>query len=605
MDVKILLFGEDLQVDGRFTYTRQVGDIGDISTSNANYTNSFSLIRDNNSTRALKGLGLPSNTSNIPYIKFPGSLLVDQLTIIDGKGYAVISGSTLSNYKISVIDGNIDFWKAIEGLTLSDIDLSLADFAKTRNGIIESFESEYSKYIIGYYAKFQASRAAYDINLLNPAISDKYILDQIFERIGMGYSMSVDVDSWTVIWKDADRSRVDILNLVIELAFGNHPYNGIGYDIGVSLKEEYDVSTFDNITGKITITESGLFSGVVDFGKLHARYFINPPSGDVYFIDLPINNYLEVNGDRVNFNEEIYMQPSDDIYLRFRPLTNEQLAEHDIFNSEIVSFGDMYVEDYLFEFLRTEDVYYSFKKELGKISVKEFIKQIMHRYAFTIFYENRNVEFMTISERLNAEVIDINEYFVTEKDEKYSYISYAQRNILKMKYADEAENFNDGIIHSDNANLDYEKEIVSSFTFSQDLNGVMEMWEYKGQEESGVLNFDAIKGRFFSVRIDQRWDEIQLRNGVNPLPGYVGNIPFVDFSKTGFRYFKNEYYTEFENKILKRTKFRNVVLDMPLSVFMNLDLRKVYYLEQSKFLINKITYKGLREVEAEIVKING
>lgn len=607
MDVKVHIDKYDLQVNGRFTYTRQVGDIGDVSTSNSSYTNSFSIIRDSNSTQAMKGLGLPGSTSKLPYVKFPGMLVVDELPIVDSNGWAIVSESNISNYKISIIDGNIDFWKAIEGVTLADLDLSEANYTKDRSGIINSFTSQYQKFIIGYYAKFQKNNPAYDINLLNPAISDKYILDQIFKYINMTYDMSINIDSWTVIGKESETPITTVI-LVMEaiLSYGVFPYDESTntYNFQFSNLELYEDTTFDSATRKITVAQTALYRTYVEFDKMTARYFIQPRDGDVYFIELPINHYLEVNGQWKNLGSDIYLDESDNIFLRFEPLQDDDLPTHGIYNSKIVGYGNITIDSYLFDLDRIDTNVYSFGDELGKITVKEFVKQIMHRYAFTLFYEDRNVVFLTLDERINASVEDLNKYFIEVQNESYIYLSYAQNNVMKMKYVDDGEDFNNGIIISDNKNLDLEKNIIESFTYSQDKEGVMEMWEYKGQNEGGVLLYEQIKGRFFSVRVDQRNENIQLRDGQTPINSHFGSIPFVDFSKTGFRYFKNVYYDSFENKILKETKFQKILLDMPLSVFMNLDLKKVYYIQQGNFLINKMTYKGLREVEAEIIKIN-
>lgn len=600
-NARLRVNGVNLQVNGNFQYVRQVGDVGDIATSNANYTNSFSVIRDNNSIRALKGLGLPGSDSNAPYVRFQGMLYVDELPIIDNNGWALISETNLSNYKISIIDGNIDFWKAIESLNLSDIDLSEANYRKTRQGIIDSFTSPYQKYLIGYYATTEPRQSSFDINLLNPAISDKYILDQIFAHIGMSYQITPEIDTWTIIGRTEESETIDILNLVLETSNGYyiHPYSNGSYDIDFVTVDE-DEATFNPSTKKITVAQAGNYKTNVSWTDLYARYVLTERDGMPFIQDLPINHYLQVNGLRRNLNDIVYLTPDDEIFLIFEPLTVFQLGEHGFDGYGIISYSSLTTFDYLFELERIDEAYYSFTDELSKLSVKDFIKQIMHRYGLTLFYENRKATFLTIQERIDADVIDLNDYFVEVKNEKYIYNNYAQRNIFRHKYDDETDSFNDGIILINNENLDFEKTIIESFTYSQDINGVMRMWNFKGQGEP----FEQIKGRFFSARADVHWDTIDLRAGITNLPSYTGEIAFVDFSKTGFRYYVNEYYREFQNLILNNAKIKTIQMDMPLSIFLNLDLKKVYYIEQENFLINKMTYKGLREVELEVVKID-
>lgn len=600
-NARVRVNGNELQVNGRFQYVRQVGDVGDISTSNASYTNSFSVIRDNNSTRALKGLGLPGSMSDVPYTRISWMMYVDELPIIDRNGWAIVNETDQSNYKLSIIDGNIDFWKAIEDLKLSDLDLSEARYAKTRQGIIDSFESPYQKYLLGYYAYGEEEKTGYDINLLNPAISDKYIVDQIFSHIGMTYSLTPEIDTWTIIGRTDQSETVNVLNLVVELAdgFKRHPYVDGRYQVAYSNIEETE-ATYDTNTGRITVEQTGNYRPFVDWTQMYAGYVLRSQDGLPFVQDLPINNYLEVNGFRDPLDEVMYLLPSDEIYLRFEPLTEDQLGEHGFADHQILGIRELTTFDYVFELERIDEIFYSFSNELSKISVKDFMKEIMHRYGLTLFYKNRHAEFLTISERINADVEDLNDYFVEVKNEKYFHTQYAQINYLKHKYADPSDFFNDGVISIRNQNLDPEKTIIESFTYSQDINGIMEMWEYKGE---GVP-YEQIKGRMFSARADVRWDSISFRDRDEPLPGYAGNVSFVDFSKTGFRYYVNRYYKEFEEKILNNFKMQTIKMDMPLSVFLNLDMRKVIYVQQSNFIINKMTYRGLRDVELEVVKIN-
>lgn len=606
MNAVLFLNQNYLQVDGRFTYTRQVGDVGDISTSNSNHTNSFSLIRDNNSTRAMQGLGLPGSRSRIPYTKFTGALMIDELLIVDTNGYIIVGSTDISNYKISIIDGNIDFWQAIKSLTLADIDLSQANFTKTRQGIIDSFTNPYQKFLIGEYYVGRETES-YDINLLNPAISDKYILDQIFEYINMSYTLSPVIDSWTVIGQPKDQESIGYVD-VIDLEIVSDSYILFDDVLGEWDVEQdtlvVDEGTFSIADRKITIENEGTYEFLADWGVATAEYYIRGLSGYIEIIRLPVHLYLEVNGERFDFTQGIYrslfLTPYDEIYLRFKPIREEDLPLHGVYNSTIESLGPAAIIDFEFKLRRRFVVSFTFQNELGKITVTEFIKQIMHRYALTVFYDNktRRAEFLTMDERINAPTQNLNKWFVDQIEEKYIYQSYSQLNYLKHKYAQEFEDFNDGVILIDNYNLDNKRTIIESFTYSQDIDGIMEMWEYKGEGK-----YDQISGRWFSVRAKMLTSRVEFRDGDDPLSGYSGLISFVDFDKTGFRYFKNKYYNQFESRVLSDSKIQKVKLDMPLSIFMNLDLRKTFYIQQSNFLISKITYKGLRDVEAEIVKI--
>lgn len=606
MATRIVIKGISLEVNGRFTYTRQVGDLGDVATSNTSHTNSFSIIRDQNSIRAFDGLSLSGSTSRLPYERFPGLLVVDEIPIVENNNsWANVVESDLSNFKLSILDGNIDFWKAIEGLTLADIDLSEAKYSKTRQGIIDSFSSPYSKYIMGDYG---GTVDPYDIDLLNPAISEQYIWDQIFYHIGMGYQMTPVIDSWLVVGKEADDPITNTLTHYLESVF----YKKYDYieDFGYLLDwQQIDLvdGTFDANTSKLTVSVAGNYNFDYQFVHAQTTLVLQAPDGTISLVDgFPLQISLQVNGEKFQSPQDVYLTPFDEIYLRFEPITPDRLDEFGYEGWTFIGYHKALVQDFIFELERYETVEFTFSDSLKNITVKDFIKLIMHRYSFTLFYEDRVCKFLTIDERINADVDSLNEYLVERKSENYIYRDYAQRNILAHKYDDGISDFNNGVIVSNNRNLNYEKELLESFTYSQDENGLMRMYDWEVKEDStGVYReYKPIKDRFFSIRMEMREETIQLTKGRDPIPAYVGIIPFAVFEQTGFRYFKNQYWTTFENRILKDSKRMKFKLDMPIVKFLRLDLKKVYHIKQSNFLLNKIVYRGNREVEVEAVKIN-
>src|SRR5690606_39101121 len=137
MEIEIRTPGGTLIALDRFTYTKQVGDIGDVETSATNHTNAFTVRKDNETIRVLKGVSLAGSTSDVPYRKTPSSLVVDNYTIVNS-GWLQIESSDKSTVKMSLLDGNVDFWKLIEGLSLGDIDLSETVHDKTAANIAAS-----------------------------------------------------------------------------------------------------------------------------------------------------------------------------------------------------------------------------------------------------------------------------------------------------------------------------------------------------------------------------------------------------------------------------------------------------------------------------------
>lgn len=603
MSVELKTNNKILQVDGNFTYTRQVADIGDVSTSNSDHTNTFQIIKDQNSIEAFKGLSLVGSLSLVPYTKIDSQLVADSIPIVN-EGWTQITEATKSHFKISIINGNIDFWKAIEGVTLADIDLSLADHIKNREGVKDSWMNDYYKYIVGQYTNFNYGPAdAYNTDVLNPAISEKYIFDQIFAYIGMTYQMTPIIDSWLVVPKENESDTTPATVMYLEIYNEQGDYLDGTYDVDFTLLEIYEGS-FDQTTHKITVDSPAYYKHSIDFTRATARYGIRGRDGQDSIEVLPIDIYLEVNGVRVS--SDVWIAPADNVYLRIVPIKNEDLVDLGFPDYTIIAYLEATIQDFEFDFTRLVDVYYTFDTALAQVTAKDFVKQIMHRYSFTLFYDKKNVEFMTFDERLDAPTVPIIS-MKERKSEKYLYRGYAQRNLLVHKYDVEGEDFNNGLIVSDNRNLKLEDVLISSFTYSQSVDGVMRMWEFGKADENGRVTWKLLKDRFFSVRQKTEDGNIKLYSDFENLPvqNYVGPISRVDFEKTGFRYFTETYYQGFQNRILNKTKTHLLELDMSIGKFIQIDLKKKVHIrdEAAEYLINKAVYKGEGKVELEVARV--
>src|SRR5690554_263865 len=413
----VILEGNRMQTTGNITYTRKVGDLADISTPNASFTNSFSIIGDNISTRAFKGLGIPSNISDVPYKKFKGVLLLEEV-VVSKNPWITILGKSKGNFKVSVLDGNISFWQAVQDLTLADLDLKDAIYAKTYEGITDSFTDENVKYIIADYG---GKINPYEINHLNPAISEKYIWDAIFDKIGMRYSLTPDIDSWLVIGKSEERPYNFLLALVLEIDNGTHP----DFEPTYSNIEEYLID-FEPTTRRIEILDEGVYKFSYNATTMTSQIAVMDSQGNISIENnMPINHYIEINGIQRNWDEEIYILPSDDVFVRFEPITNEQLQELPFFSDYTVHKGiNLTIFDYYFEAEKIETAEFTFEDDLQNVKVVDFVKWIMHKYALTLFYEDKFCNFMTMDERLNADVEDLNPYLIETIEERYLYLNY-------------------------------------------------------------------------------------------------------------------------------------------------------------------------------------
>src|SRR5699024_11616829 len=96
-----------------------------------------------------------------------------------------------------------------------------------------------------------------------------------------------------------------------------------------------------------------------------------------------------------------------------------------------------------------------------KLKVKDFLKEILIRTASTPFFdvENKTITLKTVKERIEADYVDLSKYYVRRVSERYIYQNIAQENILKHKYNNEGQNYDDGILFIENKNIEAEKTL--------------------------------------------------------------------------------------------------------------------------------------------------
>lgn len=625
-----------LQIDGRFSYTRQNADIGEVSKSNSNFTNSFNVRRDKNSTRVLKGLGLVGSSSNIPYQKTKSRLNINGVTLITD-GWLEIKSVDNSNYKISVLDGNIDFWKAIEKVNLGQVDLHETKHDKTIQTIIDSWTNNYYKYLLAdYNGELDLENNQFNADHLIPAIRESYIFERLFEYISFNPIMPIDIKTWLTYGKktgfDFDYGDPTKLGLDSENRRWLFPIKQNGYFDAHLQPIDMNGASYNNGGGdgtRIYNLQKGYYKVSIKWEELKAKatFIAWISSQEIYtpvIVEFYINetmywqNYLpssEIeNYELPDYITNIKINPYDIVNIRFKSLTLNQFKQFTgLPNVQNLRYHYLEATGFSFEMRRQEEEEIDFSDSLKKVSAKDYIKLIMHRYGLTLFYDNftKNVKFMTIEQRLDADVQDLSEYYIERKDEKYTNGNYAQHNRFKHKYIEEGDDFNDSQIKINNENLPFEKELVESFTYSATQEGVFKMFERepkKGDNDNVEIKYKPIDNRNFLQNIDYRNVNSALIYSRRP-PGiqtvFSGNAVFGIDDRATFRYFIPKFWTGYEN-ILNKSKTHKVIFRMSVYIFLNLDLKKRVYLKQeaSYYLINSIKLKGEDQVEAELIKLD-
>ena len=638
--VQIQYLGQflDIKENEKVTYTIQVQDLADVSSVASSVTTSFKLPKTKNNYEALKSLSLPGDTSNLPYLKNVCKLYNFGTTLIDN-GWLKINNSDEESFNVNVENGIIDFFKAIEGKTIgNDLDLSDTNHNKDLITVINSFERNDYTYIIADYnglnTYLKGGVNYINVDYLVPTLNSKYIWDKIFNSIGYTYSGSIfNSESFTNLWvtypkapptKSDDEQLPDPV-----LRFSSNKTNNIVYT------EDYDnlIIEFDleNIvlnevlfnSNKITIQSTGTYSlDSIFYG--YADYIVDDnwgyPVGSERSYFRPA---LLINGVLNKYNSQI-----NSVNLRSGDVVEIICHWYDIDGGYINGIRELKFDSYNIKLTQISQSIIDFGKEFLDISIAEYVKEIMMRFALTPFIdvESKHIKFLTLSERINTNnVKDWTDKFVKRTDENYIYKDYAQRNWLKHKYNDENATFNNGFLSVSNQTLQPQKDLYSSkfYSFNNEItsfydsdftNNSFPIWNREIKEtinndttpptKTYDVNYKGLSNRFYFIRRKILPKTINIGSQLLRIEETANNVAIVDTKNLSYSDAVNNY-KDFV-KVLNDTRIHEIELFLNINDLLDLDLESLYYFSQENqyYILNRITIDLTNYInKAEFIRV--
>mgnify|MGYP003614950135 FL=1 len=638
--VQIQYLGQflDIKENEKVTYTIQVQDLADVSSVASSVTTSFKLPKTKNNYEALKSLSLPGDTSNLPYLKNVCKLYNFGTTLIDN-GWLKINNSDEESFNVNVENGIIDFFKAIEGKTIgNDLDLSDTNHNKDLITVINSFERNDYTYIIADYnglnTYLKGGVNYINVDYLVPTLNSKYIWDKIFNSIGYTYSGSIfNSESFTNLWvtypkapptKSDDEQLPDPV-----LRFSSNKTNNIVYT------EDYDnlIIEFDleNIvlnevlfnSNKITIQSTGTYSlDSIFYG--YADYIVDDnwgyPVGSERSYFRPA---LLINGVLNKYNSQI-----NSVNLRSGDVVEIICHWYDIDGGYINGIRELKFDSYNIKLTQISQSIIDFGKEFLDISIAEYVKEIMMRFALTPFIdvESKHIKFLTLSERINTNnVKDWTDKFVKRTDENYIYKDYAQRNWLKHKYNDENATFNNGFLSVSNQTLQPQKDLYSSkfYSFNNEItsfydsdftNNSFPIWNREIKEtinndttpptKTYDVNYKGLSNRFYFIRRKILPKTINIGSQLLRIEETANNVAIVDTKNLSYSDAVNNY-KDFV-KVLNDTRIHEIELFLNINDLLDLDLESLYYFSQENqyYILNRITIDLTNNInKAEFIRV--
>ncbi len=170
----------DLSPDTVIAITFQVNEIGEIKDRQSNFSNQFKLPPTAKNLRIIQNCDMIQPTTNYPYRKAKAVVIKKGMQVVPN-GYAIIE-SVDAFINVTVYSGNIEFFNLIEGLTMSDLDLSAWDHEWMFDVIIASFPNTdgYKYPIINYGKLTNAAREITPSDDMRTAAFYKTVVDQMF-----------------------------------------------------------------------------------------------------------------------------------------------------------------------------------------------------------------------------------------------------------------------------------------------------------------------------------------------------------------------------------------------------------------------------------------
>lgn len=622
----------ELSKETSIKYTKQISDIFDIASVACSFTNSFEYDKTPHNSQTMQQLGISGDSSSVPYQKNNAALKVDGFDLISQGWFDILP--TEENYKGRIIDGMIDFFKAIENKTMGN-DLNLANFnhEKTLDTIVASFTNQYYQYLVADYGGKNIFDSKINIDYLAPSFSVKELWNLIFVTFGFtcDYTNLSYLDGLYITYpKDVSEGQTNDL-------------------IATLIKNTYTTRAMTNI-GNYSYPTSQYFwdSNVLVEGVLPDNWKYIIPETTSYNFDLTIAMYCYFR--RVNYySRQIDVEvtilkngvvigkiPSafieSDTTGESRNTTfnlacnSGDVIELSIYVPRQLRFRDrtFYAQEWKhqstdFKIYKTDLGTTILENELKDFSIRDFIKEIIWRTGLTpiLNKETNEVGFITLDSRLDFDnAQDFSHCFIERTGESYQS-DYAQKNSFKLKKNIDTDTTGDGYLYVPNVNLQDEKTLAQSKIYAPDKKIVTQfpgfttnqykIWQTETKDNDGVIEitYKGLSGRFYFIRKQELVGSFDLVSEKLVDSATVTTLPIVINTDTLFEEAIFNNYAEYQ-KIFTNFRIHNIDLAMSINDFMGADLTRAFYFQQENayYIANKIPFEEGEKSTGEFIKIN-
>lgn len=636
----------------------QCNNISRVDTRDANHTYAFNLPKTPNNIQIFEGLGIASDTSTIPYSKVEASLKIDGFILIK-KGWLFIHEVGADYYQVNLQSGVVDFFKAIQNRKMSMADLNEIDHDKNAQNVIASVDNPYYKYLIADYNGLshyeKDGNTLVNIDPMVPSVSVKYLWDKVHEYAGFAYTGSIfNVEDFSNLWLTYSKSTSPEITSEIFNGTANgwcdawgrkygaehkYSYAYLLYNTDNKQTDNYELIQYPTIQyngntineyGFFKIKKSGKYRFNIDstFGhygtlKLCVNTQNDSPENAYNsspYKEIDLNNEVEENGKKLYKGQgyiDKKLNEGDIVYFVFKHRKSAVFRARD-------NVRGFVVRNQITISRMTDDKVF-FQEDLSQLSMTDFVKEIINRFGLTMLVDidKREVKYLTINERVNADAVDWSSKYIERNLETYVFEDYAQENTFKLQYNDKEDDYNNGTIKVDNLNLEIEKEVFASKFYSPERNGTENFYLGDVNEDVLLLKFfdkelksnnattgDLIKykplqKRFHLIKSKEVQTNVRLGSKVLNKDGVANKVAVATFSGLSFSSLVDKYYKDLR-AIINRSRIHHIKLNLNVVDVMTLRLDRLYYFKQEAqyYLLNILEYNTNGEVVGEFVRVD-
>lgn len=242
--------------DAQIALSLQAFTFDNLGSRRGSYSNVFEVAKTNEIRALFDNCDLVTSVTDIPYRKNACQIFVDGILIVEGT--AVIR-ETKENYRLYVSAGNSDFFKAISGIKLTDVDLTEWDHLYDGTGVTERRETTegfiYPNIDYGFLEYAPPGEASYSFRFFQPSFWAKTIIEKAVANLGYTLTgellQTLTYKSLAVLCRGA---VADLLDSLAQYRF-TIDYNQLTGDT------EEKISFPDRVTDKSLLYKANLTAG--------------------------------------------------------------------------------------------------------------------------------------------------------------------------------------------------------------------------------------------------------------------------------------------------------------------------------------------------------